>query len=66
MMNLYGKSGREFYRLERRAMRQGRTIKVGLALTGLAILAAGFVFSTYLYGIILFALGVALVSIGVR
>jgi hypothetical protein len=65
-MNLYGKSGREFYRLERRAMRQGRIIKIALAIGGLAILAAGFVFETYLYGIILFALGVALVSMGVR
>ena len=65
-MNLYGKSGREFYRLERRAVAQRRTIKIGLAIGGLAILAAGFVFETYLYGIILFALGVALVSMGVR
>jgi hypothetical protein len=65
-MNLYGKSGREFYRLERRAMTQRRTIKIGLAIGGLAILVAGFVFETYLYGLILFVLGVALLSMGVR
>lgn len=65
-MNLYGKSGREFYRLERRTMVQRRIIKIALAIGGLTTLVAGFVFSMHFYGIILFVLGVVLVSIGVK